>query len=92
MAGVGMSRWYGTCIFSKTMMKMMLRPAPPLMRVRLTVMLLIVGMHKRGIVPIALVEIGWSSSSKPILLVDHFNLWLLTLGCATAISRDSCLK
>jgi hypothetical protein len=26
------------------------------------------------------------------LLVDHFNLWLLTLGCATAISRDSCLK
>jgi hypothetical protein len=39
-----------------------------------------------------MVEIGWSSSSKPILLVDHFNLWLLTLGCAAAISRDSCLK
>jgi hypothetical protein len=30
--------------------------------------------HKRGIVPTALVEIGWSSLSKPILLVDHFNL------------------
>jgi hypothetical protein len=38
------------------------------------------------------VEIGWSSSSKPILLVDHFNLWLLTLGCAATISHDSCLK
>jgi hypothetical protein len=25
-------------------------------------------------------------SSKLILLVDHFNLWLLTLGCATAIA------
>jgi hypothetical protein len=55
-------------------------------------MLLMVGVHKRGIVPTALVEIGWSSSSKPILLVNHFNLWLLTLGCAAAISRDSCLK
>jgi hypothetical protein len=71
---------------------MMLRTAPPSMRVRLTAMLLIVGVHKRGIVPTALVEIGWSSSSKPILLVDHFYLWLLMLGCATAISRNSCLK
>jgi hypothetical protein len=37
---------------------MMLRPAPPSMRVRLTAMLLMVGMHKRGIVPMALVEVG----------------------------------
>jgi hypothetical protein len=49
---------------------------PTSMRVRLTAMLLIVGVHKRGVVPTALVEIGWSSSSKPILLVDHFNMWL----------------
>jgi hypothetical protein len=56
------------------------------------VMLLIVGVHKRGIVPMALVEIGWSSSSKPILLVDHLSLGLFTLGCAAVISRDSCLK
>jgi hypothetical protein len=48
--------------------------------------------HKRGIVHMVLVEIGWSSSSKPILLVDHFIKRLLTLGCAVAISRDSCLK
>jgi hypothetical protein len=73
-------------------MEMMLRPAPPSMRVRLTAMLLIVGAHKRGIVPTALVEIGWSSLPKPILLVDHFNLWFLTLGCAAMISHDSCLK
>jgi hypothetical protein len=62
------------------------------MRVRLTALLLLVGVHKRGIVPMALVEIGWSSSSKPILLVDYLNLGLFTLGCATAISHDSCLK
>jgi hypothetical protein len=55
-------------------------------------MLLIVGVHRRGIVPRALVETGWSSSSKLILLVDHLNLWLFTLGCAAAISHDSCLK
>jgi hypothetical protein len=54
---VGISRWYGNCIFSKTSMEMMLRPAPPSMRVRLTVMLLIVGVHKRGIVPMALMDI-----------------------------------
>jgi hypothetical protein len=54
--------------------------------------LFIVGMHKRGIVPMALVEIGWSSSSKPILLEDHLSLGLFTLGCAVEISRDSCLK
>jgi hypothetical protein len=70
----------------------MLRPAPPSMRVRLTAMLLIVGVHKRVTVPMALVEIGWSSSSKTILLVDHLSLGLFTLGCAAAISRDSCLK
>jgi hypothetical protein len=62
------------------------------MRVQLTAMLLIVGVHKREIVPTALVDTGWSYSSKPILLVDHLNLWLFTLGCASAISRDSCLK
>jgi hypothetical protein len=33
---VGMSRWYDTCIFSNTSMEMMLSPAPPSMRVRLT--------------------------------------------------------
>jgi hypothetical protein len=26
------------------------------------------------------------------LLEDHFSLGLLVLGCAAAISRDSCLK
>jgi hypothetical protein len=51
-----------------------------------------VGVHKRGIVPTPLVEAGWSSSSKPILQVDHFNRQLPMLGYATAISRDSCLK
>jgi hypothetical protein len=55
---VGMSRWYGTCIFLKTSTEMMLRPAPPSMRVRLTTMLLMVGVHKRGIVPTPLVEVG----------------------------------
>jgi hypothetical protein len=40
----------------------------------------------------ALVDIGWSSSLKPILLVDHLSLGLFTLGWAAAISRDSCLK
>jgi hypothetical protein len=55
-------------------------------------MLLIVGVHKRGIVPTALVEIGWSSSSKPILLEDHLSLGLFMLGCAAAISRGRCLK
>jgi hypothetical protein len=45
-----------------------------------------------GIVLMALVEIGWSSSSKPSLLVDHFSLGLFALGCATAISRDHSLK
>jgi hypothetical protein len=65
---------------------------PPLMRVRLTAMLLIVGVHKRRIVPTVLVEIGWSSSSKSILLEDHLSLGLFTFGCAAAISRDSCLK
>jgi hypothetical protein len=65
---------------------------PPSMRVWLTVMLLIVGVHKRGIVPTALVEIGWSSSSKLILLVDHLSLGLFMLGCAAVISHDSCLK
>jgi hypothetical protein len=65
---------------------------PSVDEVWLTAMLLIVGVHKRGIVPTALVGIGWSSSSKPILLVDHLSLGLFTLGCATAISRDSCLK
>jgi hypothetical protein len=53
-----MSRWYGTCIFSKTSTEMMLRPAPPSMRVRLTAMLLMVGVHNRGIVPTPLVEVG----------------------------------
>jgi hypothetical protein len=48
--------------------------------------------HKRGIVSMALVEIGWSSSSKPTLLEDHLSLGLFMLGCAIAISRDSCLK
>jgi hypothetical protein len=67
-------------------------PAPPSMRVRLTAMLLMVGMHTMGIVPTALVEIGWSSSSKPSLLEDHFSLGLFVLGCATAISRGCCLK
>jgi hypothetical protein len=66
--------------------------APPSMRVRLTAMLLMVGVHKRGIVPTPLVEVGWSSSSKLILLVDHFIKRLLALGCAAAISHDSCLK
>jgi hypothetical protein len=64
----------------------------PSMRVQLTMMLLIVGVHKRGIVPTALAEIGWSSSSMPILLVDHLSLGLFTLGYAAVISRDSCLK
>jgi hypothetical protein len=45
-----------------------------------------------GIMPMALVEIGWSSSSKLSLLEDHFSLGLLVLGCAAAISHDSCLK
>jgi hypothetical protein len=89
---VGMSRWYGTCIFSKISTEMMLRPAPPSMRVRLTAMLLMVGMHKRGIVPTPLGEAGWSSSSKPILQVDHFIKRLPMLGCAAMISHDSCLK
>jgi hypothetical protein len=48
--------------------------------------------HKRGIVPTPLVEAEWSSSSKPILQVDHFIKRLPMLGCAAAISRDSCLK
>jgi hypothetical protein len=48
--------------------------------------------HKRGIVPTPLVEAEWSSSSKPILQVDHFIRRLPTLGCAAAIYRDSCLK
>jgi hypothetical protein len=55
-------------------------------------MLLMVGVHTMGIMPTALVEIGWSSSSKPSLLEDHFSLGLFMLGCAAAISRDSCLK
>jgi hypothetical protein len=55
-------------------------------------MLLIVGVHKRGIVLMALVEIGWSSSSKPILLEDHFSLGLFMLGWTAAISHDSYLK
>jgi hypothetical protein len=55
-------------------------------------MLSMVGVHKMGIVPTALVEIGWSYSSKPSLLEDHFSLGLFVLGCATAISRDSYLK
>jgi hypothetical protein len=55
-------------------------------------MLLMVGVHTMGIVPMALVEIGWSSSSKPSLLEDHFNLGLFLLGCAAAISRGCCLK
>jgi hypothetical protein len=38
------------------------------------------------------VEIGWSSSSKPSLLEDHFSLGLFTLGCAATIFHDSCLK
>jgi hypothetical protein len=71
---------------------MMLRPAPPSIRVWLTVMMLMVGVHTMGIVPMALVEIGWYSSSKPSLLEDHFSLGLFMLGCATAISHDSCLK
>jgi hypothetical protein len=54
---VGMSRWYGTCIFLKTSTEMMLRPAPPSMRVWLTVMLLMVGVHKSGIVPTPFVEV-----------------------------------
>jgi hypothetical protein len=41
---------------------MMLRPAPPSMRVRLIAMLLMLGVHTIGIVPMALVEIGWSYS------------------------------
>jgi hypothetical protein len=49
-------------------------------------------MHKMGIVPTALVDIGWSSSSKLILLEDYFSLGLFTLGCAAAISHDNCLK
>jgi hypothetical protein len=55
-------------------------------------MLLMVGVHKREIVPTPLVEAGWSSLLKPILQVDHFIKRLLMLGCAAAISRDSCLK
>jgi hypothetical protein len=55
-------------------------------------MLLMVGVHTMGIVLTALVEVGWSSSSKPSLLEDHFSLGLFTLGCAAAISHDSCLK
>jgi hypothetical protein len=55
---VGMSQWYDSCIFSKTSTEMMLRPTPPSMRVRLTAMLLMVGVHKRGIVPTPLVEVG----------------------------------
>jgi hypothetical protein len=42
-------------------------------------MLLIVAVHKRGIVQTALVEIGWSSSLKPIFLVDHLSLGLFML-------------
>jgi hypothetical protein len=38
------------------------------------------------------VEAGWSSSSKPILQVDHFIRRLPMLGCAATISCDSCLK
>jgi hypothetical protein len=53
-------------------------------------MLLMVGMHTMEIVPTALVEIGWSSLLKPSLLEDHFSLGLFTLGCAAAISHDSC--
>jgi hypothetical protein len=87
-----MTRWYGTCIFSKISTEMMLRPAPPSMRVRLTATLLMVGVHKRGIVPTPLVEAGWSSSSKPILQVGHFIRRLPTLGCAAVISHDSSLK
>jgi hypothetical protein len=62
------------------------------MRVRLIAMLLMVGVHMIGIVLTILVDIGWSSSSKPSLLADHFSMGLLVLGCAAAISRDSCLK
>jgi hypothetical protein len=73
-------------------MEMMLRPAPPSMIVRLTAMLLMVGVHKRGIVPTPLVEVGLSSLLKLILLVDHFIKRLPALGCAAVISRYSCLK
>jgi hypothetical protein len=48
--------------------------------------------HTMGIVLTTLVEIGWSSSSKPSLLEDHFSLGLFMLSCAAAISSDSCLK
>jgi hypothetical protein len=50
------------------------------------------GRAQEGIVPTTLVEIGWSSLLKPILLEDHFSLGLFMLGCAAVISRDSCLK
>jgi hypothetical protein len=49
-------------------------------------------MHTIGIMPTTLLEIGWSSSSMPSLLEDHFSLGLLVLGYAVAISRESCLK
>jgi hypothetical protein len=50
----------------KILIEMMLRPTLLSMRVRLMATLLMVGMHKRGIVPTPLVKARRSSSSKPI--------------------------
>ena len=71
----GMSQSYGTWSISKVSTEMTFMPAPPSMGVLLTAMLLMVGVHTRGTVPIVLVDLGWSLASKAIVYYDHLRGW-----------------
>ena len=71
---VGIRRSYGTCIFSNVSTEMTLTPAPPSMSVLVTATLLMVRVHTRGMVPTALVVLGWSLESKEIANCDHLSL------------------
>ena len=43
---------------------MTFKPAPPSMSILVTAMLLMVGVQIKGMVPTALVDLGWSLKSK----------------------------
>ncbi len=55
-------------------------------------MLLMVGVHTKGMVPTVFVDLGWSLASKEILYYDHLSLGALAVDWTAAILRESCWK
>ncbi len=72
---------------------MTFKPTPPSMSVLATAMLLMMGVHTRGMVPTALVDLGWSLESKAMVYCDHLRGWEASSpGSAALTSRENCLK